>query len=85
MMPKFKGIGLPPIPSCIFLKDLSVFSLVQMVNGNLVEVTHFPPIHSQEEFGSCLTSVGEKIAPIAETLRLFKKPQTTPHLKEAHL
>lgn len=66
MMPKFKGIGSPPIPSCIFLKDLSLFSLVQMVNGTLVEVTHFPSIHSQEEFGSRLTSVGEKIAQILE-------------------
>jgi Icc-related predicted phosphoesterase len=136
-MPKIKGIGSPPIPSYIFLKDLkvssgepqpateiastllkslsdkqiqrlsnliqpspdliatgiylvtleqeltefefteedvqnylsnifSLFSLVQMVNDGLIEVTHFPPIHSQEEFGSRLTSVGEKIAQILE-------------------
>lgn len=138
-MPKTKGIGAPPIPSCIFLKDLknkvssgelqhsieiastwlksvsdkqiqrlsnlkqpsllliatviylvtleqeltefefteedvqnylsnffSLFSLVQMVNYGLMEVTHFPSIHSQEEFGSRLTSVGEKIAQILE-------------------
>lgn len=36
-----------------------------------------PPIPTQEEFGSRLTSVGEKIAQIAETLRLY--------LEEAHL
>lgn len=44
----------------------SLFSLIQMVNDGLMEVTHFPPIHSQEEFGSRLTSVGEKIAQILE-------------------
>lgn len=139
-MPKTKGIGSSPIPSCIFLKYLknkvssgelqhsneiastwlkslsdkqiqrlsnskqpspdliatviylitleqeltefefteedvqnylsnffSLFSLlIQMVNDGLMEVTHFPPIHSQEEFGSRLTSVGEKIAQILE-------------------
>lgn len=141
-MPKTKGIGSPPIPSCIFLKDLknkvssgelqhsieiastwlkslsdkqiqrlsnlkqpspdliatviylvtleqestefefteedvqnylsnffSLFSLIQMVNDGLIEVTHFPPIHSQEEFGSRLTSVGEKIAQILEEVK----------------
>lgn len=138
-MPKTKGIGSLPIPSCIFLKGLknkvssgelqysieiastwlkslldkqiqrlsnleqplllliatviylvtleqeltefefteedvqnylsnffSLFSLIQMGNDGLMEVMHFPPIHSQEEFGSRLTSVGEKIAQILE-------------------
>lgn len=143
MMPKFKGFGKPPLPSCLFLKDLknkvssgelqqgaeiaskwlqslsdkqiqrlsnlkepssdliavviylvtleqgltefelteedlqthlnsffSLFSLVQIVNSGLMEVTHFPPIHSQEEFGRRLTPQGEKLAQL---------------LKEAHV
>lgn len=40
----------------------SLFSLVQLVNSGLMEVTHFPPIHSEEEFGRRLTAQGEKIA-----------------------
>lgn len=143
MMAKFKGFGKPPLPSCLFLKDLknkvssgelqqgaeiastwlkslsdkqikrlsnvkepspdlvatviylvtleqgliefelteeevqtylnnffSLFSLVQIVNNGLMEVTHFPAIHSQEEFGRRLTPQGEKLAQL---------------LKEAHL
>jgi hypothetical protein len=143
MMAKFKGFGKPPLPGCLFLKDLknklssgelqqgteiaskwlqslsdkqikrlsnlkepspdlvavviylvtleqgliefelreedlqtylnnffSLFSLVQIVNGGLMEVTHFPAIHSQEEFGRRLTHKGEKLAQL---------------LKEAHV
>ena len=43
-----------------------LISSVQLVNKGLIEVTHFPPIHKAEKFGTRLTQKGEIVAKLIE-------------------